>query len=143
LQWLQDPSKINGDNLNNVRHEASRYFRHKKQEYLEDKMNDLATDSKIKNIIDLYKGIHEFKRGYELNLVKDENGDLLVDSNSILNRWKNYFLLNAHNFSDVKQIEVHTAKPLVSGLSRLEVEIAIAKLKKYKLSFVVMKFWQN
>jgi hypothetical protein len=31
-------------------------------------------------------------------------------------------------------IEVHTAKPLVPGRSRLEVEIAIAKLKKYKSS---------
>jgi hypothetical protein len=30
LQWLQDPSEINGDNLNNVRHEAIRYFRNKK-----------------------------------------------------------------------------------------------------------------
>jgi hypothetical protein len=30
LQWLQDPSEINGDNLNNVRHEASRYFKNKK-----------------------------------------------------------------------------------------------------------------
>jgi hypothetical protein len=27
LQWLQDPSEINGDNLNNVRCRASRYFR--------------------------------------------------------------------------------------------------------------------
>jgi hypothetical protein len=34
--------------------------------------------------------------------------------------------------SDVRQIEVHTAEPLVPGPSRLEVEIAIAKLKKYK-----------
>jgi hypothetical protein len=30
LQWLQDPSKINGDNQNNVRCEASRYFMNKK-----------------------------------------------------------------------------------------------------------------
>jgi hypothetical protein len=66
--------------------------------------------------------------------VKDENGDLLADSHSILNRWKYYFsqLLNVHNVSDVSQIEVHTAEPLVPGPSRLEVEIAIAKLKKYK-----------
>jgi hypothetical protein len=33
---------------------------------------------------------------------------------------------------DVRQIEVHAAEPLVAGSSRLEVEIAIAKLKKYK-----------
>jgi hypothetical protein len=37
LQWLQDPSKINGDNLNNVRREASRHFRNKKREYLNSK----------------------------------------------------------------------------------------------------------
>jgi hypothetical protein len=66
--------------------------------------------------------------------VKDENGDLLADSHNILNRWKNYFsqLLNVHNVSDVGQLEVHTAEPLVPEPSRLEVEIAIAKLKKYK-----------
>jgi hypothetical protein len=54
--------------------------------------------------------------------------------NNILNRWKNYFsqLLNVHNISDVRQIEVHTAEPLVPGPSHLEVENAIAKLKKYK-----------
>jgi hypothetical protein len=40
--------------------------------------------------------------------------------------------LNVHNVSDVRQILVHTAEPLVPGPSRLEVEIAIAKLKKYK-----------
>jgi hypothetical protein len=37
-----------------------------------------------------------------------------------------------HNVSDVRQTEAHTAEPLVSGPSHLEVEIAIAKLKKYK-----------
>jgi hypothetical protein len=39
LQWLQDPSKINGDNLNNVRREASRHFRNKHKEYMKDKIN--------------------------------------------------------------------------------------------------------
>jgi hypothetical protein len=34
LPWLQDPSEINGDNLNNVRREASRHFRNEKREYL-------------------------------------------------------------------------------------------------------------
>jgi hypothetical protein len=29
LQWLRDPSRINGDNLNNVRREA-KHFRNKK-----------------------------------------------------------------------------------------------------------------
>jgi hypothetical protein len=39
-------------------------------------------------------------------------------------------VLNVHNVSDVRQIEVHTAEPLVSGPSRLEFEIANAKLEK-------------
>jgi hypothetical protein len=66
--------------------------------------------------------------------VKVENGDLLEDSHNILNRWKNYFsqLLTVHNVSDVRQIEVHTAEPLVAGPCCLEVEIAVAKLKKFK-----------
>jgi hypothetical protein len=133
---LQDPSEINGDNLNNVRHEASRHFRNKEREYLKDKINELAMNSRNKNIRDLYRGINGFKRGYQPtnNLVEDENVDLLADSHNIFNRWKNYFsqLLNVHNVSDVRQIEEHTAEPLVPGPSRLEVEIAIAKLKKYK-----------
>jgi hypothetical protein len=123
LQQLQDPSEANGDNLNTVRREASRNLRNKKREYLKDKINELATNGKNKNIRDLYRGINQFNRGYQLrnNLVKDENGDLLADSHNILNRWKNYFsqLLDVHNVSDVRQIEVHTAEPLVPGPSRL------------------------
>jgi hypothetical protein len=39
LQWLQDPSEINGDNLNNVRREASRYFRNSKRQYMKELMS--------------------------------------------------------------------------------------------------------
>jgi hypothetical protein len=51
-----------------------------------------------------------------------------------MDRWKNYFsqLLNVHNVCGVKQIEVHMAERLVPGLKRIEAEIGIAKLKKYK-----------
>jgi hypothetical protein len=78
----------NKANLNNVRRETSRHFRNKKREYLKGKINELATNSKNEIIRDLYRGINEFKRGYQLrsNLVKDENGDLLADSNTILNK---------------------------------------------------------
>jgi hypothetical protein len=40
-------------------------------------------------------------------------------------------LLNVHNVSDVRQIEIHTIEPLVPGPSRLEVKIAVAKLKRF------------
>jgi hypothetical protein len=133
LQWLQDQSEINGDSLKKVRREASTHFRNKR-ECLKDKINDLATNSKNKNIRDLYREITGFKWGYQPRniFVKDENGDLFADSHNILYRWQNYFsqLLNVHNFSDVRQIVVHTAEPLVPGPSRIEVEIATSKLKK-------------
>jgi hypothetical protein len=68
--------------------EASRYFRNRKREYLKNKINALAMNSRKKNVRDLYRGINEFKRGYQPgnNLVKDENGDLLADTNNILKR---------------------------------------------------------
>jgi hypothetical protein len=67
----------------------------------------------------------------------DENGDLLSFSHNILNRRNNYFsqLLNVHNVSDVRQIEVYRAEPLVPRSSHLEVKIAIAKSKKYKYMY--------
>jgi hypothetical protein len=65
--------------------------------------------------------------------VKDENGDFLADSHNIVNRWKNYpQLLNVHSVSDVRHIEIHTAEPLVPDPRPFELEIAIAKLKRYK-----------
>jgi hypothetical protein len=93
LQWLQDPSEANEDNLSDVKRDACRHFRKKKREYLKDKINKLEPNSKNKNIRYLYRGINEFKKGYQprTNLVKDERGDLLADPHKILNRWKNYF----------------------------------------------------
>jgi hypothetical protein len=58
LQWLQDPSEIHGDSLNNVSHEASRHFRNIKREYLKDKINELVMNSKTKNIREMYRGIN-------------------------------------------------------------------------------------
>jgi hypothetical protein len=47
-----------------------------------------------------------------------------------------------HNVSDVRQIEIHMAEPLVTGPSRLGVEIAIVKLKSINRQ-VVIKFREN
>jgi hypothetical protein len=53
LQWLQDPSVVNEDNLLNVRREANRRFRNKKREYLKDKITEIELNSKNKNIRDI------------------------------------------------------------------------------------------
>ena len=101
------------------------------------KIEELETNSKIKNVRDLYRGINDFKKGYQprTNIVKDEKGNLIADSHSILDRWRNYFshLLNVqHGVNDVMQAEIHTAEPLVPEPSAFEVELAIEKLKSHK-----------
>ena len=52
MQCLQDPNHSNTDSLNNVRCEASRHFKNKK-DYLKAKIEELETKRKIKNIRDL------------------------------------------------------------------------------------------
>jgi hypothetical protein len=108
----------------------------KKREYLKDKINETELKSKNKNIRDLYRGVTEFKKGYQpkTNLVKDESGDL-ADPQKILTRWKNYFcqLLNVKGAGGIMQTEIYTAEPFVPKPSVAEVEVAIRKLKRYKV----------
>jgi hypothetical protein len=61
--------------------------------------------------------------------VEVENGDLLADSQSTLNRWKNYFcqLLNVHGVNYVRQTAINTAEPLVPEPSSSETEITTEK----------------
>jgi hypothetical protein len=58
---------VNGYNLNNLRLEASIYFRNKEKECLRD----------------MYRGINEFKRLSRSNVLKDDNGDVLADSDNL------------------------------------------------------------
>jgi hypothetical protein len=51
--------------LNNVRRDASRHFRNKKKAYLKAKIEELETNSKLKNVRDMYMGINDFKKGYQ------------------------------------------------------------------------------
>jgi hypothetical protein len=138
MQWVQDPSQSNVDNLNTVRHEASRHIRNKKKAYLKAKIEGLETNSEIKNIRDLYRGISDFKKGYQprTNIIKDESGDLVVDCHSILARWSNHFcqLLNVHEVNDVRQTEIHIAEPLVPEPGAFEFELTKKKKKKSQIT---------
>jgi len=80
--------------------------------------------------------INNFKKGYQprCSIAKDERGDLVADSHSIVATWRNYFsqLFNRHGVKDVGQAEIHTAEPLVPESSASEVELVIDKLKSHK-----------
>jgi len=86
----------------------------------------------------LYRGISDFKKGYQphTNRVKDEKGDLVADSHSILAMWRNNFsqLLNIRGVNDASQTKLHTAEPLVPEPGTFEVALAIEKLKRHKTS---------
>jgi hypothetical protein len=100
------------------------------------KINELESNNKNKNIRGFYRGINELKKGYQpiINIIKDENGNLIADTHNVLNRWKNFFnqVLNVHGVHDIRQMDIHTAEPLLPEPSLAEVEIAIGKLKSYK-----------
>jgi len=60
-------------------------------------------------------------------MIKDEKGDLVTESHSILARWRKHFsqLLNVQGVNDVGQTAIRTAESLVSVPSAFEVELAI------------------
>ena len=84
----------------------------------------------------MYRGINDFKKGYQprTNIVKDVKCDLVADSHSISARWRNYFsqILNVHWVNDVTHTEIHTAEPLVPEPSASGVKLAIKKIKSHK-----------
>ena len=72
------------------------------------KIEELETNSKINNVMDLYRGINDSKKGYQprTTIVKDEKGDLVADPHGIMARWRNYF----SQVNDVRQAEIHTVE---------------------------------
>jgi hypothetical protein len=91
---VKGPNQTNVDNLSNVRHKASRYFRNNQKEYLKSKIDELETNSKI-NII----------------------------SHGILARSRDHFsqLLNVRGFNDISSslvtlLKITDAHPQVSDI---------------------------
>jgi hypothetical protein len=80
-----------------------------RKEYLRAKFDEIETNNKMKNIRNLYRGIIDFKEGYQprTNIVKD---DFITDSHSILARWSNHFsqLFNVDEASVVRRQNTHS-----------------------------------
>jgi len=119
-----------------------------KRNYLKGQLMNLKTDRKNTNVRDLYRGISEFKKGYQprTNVVKDKQicaGRLSQN----LERWRNHFslLLNVNVVSDVRQITIHTAKPLVPELRAFDVQMVIENLKytNHQISIRFDQHWFN
>ena len=63
-----------------------------KRAYMKAKVNKLEENSKNKNIPETYKGINEFKKGYQARayVMKKYDGTNVADTTSILSRWEQF-----------------------------------------------------
>jgi hypothetical protein len=93
MQWMQDPSQSNVENLNKARRDASSHLGNLKKAYMKPKIEELETNSKLKKCEGLVLG---HKR------LQEEQGDFVVDPYSILAWWRNCFSqeLNVHGVND-------------------------------------------
>jgi hypothetical protein len=106
---------------------------------------------KTKKSRDLYRGINEFRKGCHrrINFIKNENGNLFADPHSVLNRLKNVFkqVLTVRGVHDVRQMDIHTAEPLMPEPSVVEVEIATGKMKseilRSEIHKLICSIWNN
>ena len=70
----------------------------------------------------------------QVRVIKDENGNVMVNSEAVLKRWKEYFgkLMNEENNRDPRTEEPEVVNEEVNCVSREEVKNALRRMKKGK-----------
>ena len=70
-----------------------------------------------------------------MRVIKDENGNVMVNSEAVLKRWKEYFekLMNEENNREPRTEEAEVVKEEVNCVSREEVKNALRRMKKGKV----------
>ena len=69
-----------------------------------------------------------------MRVIKDENGNVMVNSEAVLKRWKKYFekLMNGKNNREPRTEELEVVNEQVNCVSREEVKNAVRRMKKIK-----------
>ena len=67
-----------------------------------------------------------------LRVIKDENGNIMVNSEAVLKRWKEYFekLMNEKNNRDPRTEEAEVVNEEINCVSRKEVKYALKRMQK-------------
>jgi len=105
--------------------------------HLKGTTNEFRTKINNKNSIDLQRAymlsrmFSILEPLFKVNLVKDVNDNLPVESHSDLTGWKEHFcrLLQVDRSIIVKQAGIHTAEPVVTEPSTFDTGMAIEKTK--------------
>jgi hypothetical protein len=77
-------------------------------------VNKLQGNTKNKNILEIYKGINEFKMGYQSRAYVIKNDcTIMADTTSILSRWKKFYsnLLHVNQGINLEGSEIYTVEP--------------------------------
>ena len=69
-----------------------------------------------------------------VRVIKDENGNVMVNSEAVLKRWKEYFekLMNEENNRDPRTEEAEVVNDEVNCVSREDIKNALRRMKKGK-----------
>ena len=99
IKWLADRQDVvKRDNFRYARASASRLNRRKKREAADAALRRIEQDRREGNIRSEFQGITNIRKGYQprQGMVKDTDGNLIVDSVQAGRRWNEYFkdLLN-------------------------------------------------
>ena len=67
-----------------------------------------------------------------VRVIKDENGNVMVNSETVLKKWKEYFekLINEENNRESRTEEAEVVNEEVNCVSREEVKNALSRMKK-------------
>ena len=70
-----------------------------------------------------------------MRFIKDENGNVMINSEAVLKRWKEYFekLVNNENNRDPRTEEAEVVSEEVHCVSREEIKNALRRIKKGKV----------
>ena len=70
-----------------------------------------------------------------VRVIKDQNGNIMVNSGAVLKRWKEYFekLMSEENNRDPRTEEAEVVNKEVNCISREEVKNALRRMKKSKV----------
>ena len=82
-----------------------------------------------------------------VEVIKDENGNVMVNSEAVLKRWKEYFekLMNEENNRDPRTEEAEVVNEEVNCVSREEIKNALRRMKKGKAvgpDELPVEFWK-
>ena len=100
--------------------------------------DDLYARLETKGEKELYRLARQRNRAgkdvQHVRVIKDENGNAMVNSETVLKRWKEYFekLMNEENDRDPRTEEAEVVNKEVNCVSREEVKNALRRMKKVK-----------